>query len=177
MTDEACSTQRPVDQADADVGEPVLSLALVAVSLGYLMVILDTTIVNVALPTLRADLGASVSGLQWVIDGYLLTFAALLLSGGALADRLGARKVFQAGLGLFVVASVGCGLAPDTLVLVIARMIQGVGAAVAVPASLALIRAAYPQPQARARAIGVWRGVAGVAAASGPILGGSWSAP
>src|SRR6476661_9747703 len=120
----------------------------------------------------REDLGASVSGLQWVVDGYLLMFAALLLSGGVLADRIGARQVFQLGLGLFVLASVGCGLAPTTVVLVIARLVQGVGAALAVPASLALLRAAYPETAARARAIGMWGGIAGVAAAAGPILGG-----
>jgi MFS transporter, DHA2 family, methylenomycin A resistance protein len=149
-----------------------MSWALVAVCLGYFMVILDTTIVNVALPALRADLGASVSGLQWVVDSYLLMFAALLLSGGTLADRLGARRVFQLGLGVFVVASVCCGVSPSTVVLVIARAVQGVGAALAVPASLALLRAAFPDPAARARAIGVWGGIAGVAAAGGPILGG-----
>jgi DHA2 family methylenomycin A resistance protein-like MFS transporter len=136
------------------------------------LVILDTTIVNVALPALRAELGASVSGLQWVVDSYLLMFAALLLSGGALADRLGALRVFQLGLGVFVVASVGCGVAPSTVVLVIAWAVQGVGAALAVPASLALLRAAYPDPVARARATGLWGGIAGVAAAGGPILGG-----
>ncbi len=150
----------------------MLSLALLAVCLGYFMVILDTTIVNVALPALRQDLGASVSGLQWVVDGYLLMLAALLLSGGVLSDRAGARRVFQLGLGLFVLASVGCGLAPSTVVLVIARLVQGVGAALAVPASLALLRAAYPEPAARARAIGRWGGIAGIAAAAGPILGG-----
>jgi DHA2 family methylenomycin A resistance protein-like MFS transporter len=142
------------------------------VCLGYFMVILDTTIVNVALPALRADLGASVAGLQWVVDGYLLMLAALLLSGGVLADRLGARRVFQLGLGLFVLASVGCGLAPSTVMLVIARLLQGVGAALAVPASLALLRAAYPEAATRARAIGMWGGIAGIAAAAGPILGG-----
>ncbi len=146
--------------------------ALLAICLGYFMVILDTTVVNVALPALRADLGAGVGGLQWVVDGYLLMLAALLLSGGTLADRLGARRVFQIGLGLFVVASVGCGVAPNIAVLVATRVAQGVGAALSVPASLALLRAAYPDPGARARAIGVWGGVAGVAAAAGPILGG-----
>ncbi|MBV8993703.1 MAG: MFS transporter [Pseudonocardiales bacterium] len=150
----------------------VLSPALIAIGLGYFMVILDTTIVNVALPALRVDLRASVSGLQWVVDSYLLMLAALLLSGGALADRLGARQVFQLGLGVFVVASVGCGVAPTTVVLVITRVVQGVGAALAVPASLALLRAAYPDPGLRARAIGVWGGIAGIAAATGPILGG-----
>ncbi len=150
----------------------MLSLALAAICLGYFMVILDTTIVNVALPALRVDLGASVRGLQWVVDGYLLMLAALLLTGGVLADRLGARRVFQVGLGLFVAASVGCGVAPSTVVLVIARMAQGVGAALAVPASLALLRAAFPDAATRARAIGVWGGIAGVAAAAGPIVGG-----
>jgi MFS transporter, DHA2 family, methylenomycin A resistance protein len=150
----------------------VVSPALVAVCLGYFMVILDTTIVNVALPALRADLHAGLTGLQWVVDGYLLMLAALLLSGGALADRLGARRVFQQGLALFVLASVACGLAPNIATLVAARVAQGVGAAMAVPASLALLRAAFPDPAIRARAFGVWGGIAGVAAAAGPILGG-----
>jgi DHA2 family methylenomycin A resistance protein-like MFS transporter len=150
----------------------VVSAALVAICLAYFMVILDSTIVNVALPALRDDLGSTVSGLQWVVDGYLLVFAALLLTGGALADRLGARRVFQAGLGVFVVASLGCGLAPNIPVLVVARLVQGAGAALAVPASLALLRTAYPDATMRARAIGVWGGIAGLGAASGPILGG-----
>jgi MFS transporter, DHA2 family, methylenomycin A resistance protein len=150
----------------------ILSAALVAIALAYFMVILDSTIVNVALPDLKRDLGASVASLQWVVDGYLLTFGALLLSGGALADRLGPRRVFQAGVGMFVVASLAAGLAPTVELLVAARLVQGVGAAVAVPASLALIGVVFPEPARRARAIGVWGGVAGVAAASGPILGG-----
>jgi DHA2 family methylenomycin A resistance protein-like MFS transporter len=150
----------------------VVSAALVAICLAYFMVILDSTIVNVALPALRSDLGSSLSGLQWVVDGYLLVLAALLLTGGTLADRLGARRVFQVGLGGFVLASLGCGLAPNIPVLVGARLVQGIGAALAVPASLALLRAAYPDSTTRARAIGVWGGIAGGAAASGPILGG-----
>ncbi len=153
-------------------GGRLWSLALVAVCLGYFMVILDTTIVNVALPALRVGLYASVSGLQWVVDGYLLMLAALVLSGGVLADRVGARRIFQVGLGVFVVASAACGLAPDVVVLVVARLVQGVGAALSVPASLALLRAAFPDTATRARAVGVWGGVAGVAAAAGPILGG-----
>ncbi|HEY7143877.1 MAG TPA: MFS transporter [Streptosporangiaceae bacterium] len=168
-------------RAPADVPRPAIAaqppaapgpLALTAVCLGYFMVILDTTIVTVALPALRADLGASVAGLQWVVDGYLLTFAALQLSGGLLADRAGARAVFQAGLGLFALSSLGCALAPGIALLVAARLIQGVSAALSVPASLALLRVAYPGPAARARAIGVWGGVAGIGAAAGPVLGG-----
>ena len=150
----------------------VITPALVAMCLAYFMVILDNTIVNVALPALHHDLGASVTGLQWVVDGYLVMFAAGLLTGGALADRFGARLVFQVGLGVFVVASLGCGLAPNTTILVIARLVQGVGAALSVPASLALLRVAFPDPSARARAIGIWGGIAGLAAATGPILGG-----
>jgi MFS transporter, DHA2 family, methylenomycin A resistance protein len=150
----------------------VLSVSVLAVCLGYFMVILDTTIVNVALPALRVDLRASVAGLEWVVDSYLLMLASLLLTGGVLADRAGARRVFQAGLALFVLASAGCGLAPNVPVLVAARLLQGGGAALSVPSSLALLRAAFPDAADRARAIGVWGGIAGLAAASGPILGG-----
>ncbi|HKN99476.1 MAG TPA: DHA2 family efflux MFS transporter permease subunit [Pseudonocardiaceae bacterium] len=158
--------------AQRTIERTVLSPALVAVCLGYFMVILDSTVVNVALPALRVDLHADVSGLQWVVDSYLLVLAAGLLSAGALADRWGARRVFQVGLGVFVVASAGCGLAPALDVLLAARVVQGVGAALAVPASLALLRTAYTDSGARARAVGIWGGIAGLAAAAGPILGG-----
>ncbi|WP_051342037.1 MFS transporter [Pseudonocardia spinosispora] len=150
----------------------ILTLGLVAICLGYFLVILDSTIVNVALPTLRRDLGADLAALQWVVDGYLLTFAAGLLGGGALGDRIGGRRVFQLGLAVFVIASAACGLAPDAATLIAARTVQGVGAALAVPTSLALLRAAYPERTDRARAVGIWGGVAGLAAAAGPVLGG-----
>jgi MFS transporter, DHA2 family, methylenomycin A resistance protein len=145
---------------------------LLALSLGYFMVIVDATIVNVALPDLRADLSTTVSALQWVVDAYVLVFAALLLSGGALADRVGAGRALRGGLLLFVAASVACGLAPGVTALIAARAVQGVGAALLVPASLALLRASYADPSERARAIGIWGAVAGIGAASGPILGG-----
>ncbi|MEO3756289.1 MFS transporter [Streptomyces sp. B6B3] len=145
----------------------VASPTLVAVCLGYFLVILDSTVVNVALPAIRDELDAGVSGRRWVVDGYLVVLAAGLLSGGALADRFGARRVFQVGVAVFVAASMACGLAPDTAVLIATRAVQGVGAALAVPASLALLRAAYDDPRARARAVGVWGGIAGVAAAAG----------
>jgi DHA2 family methylenomycin A resistance protein-like MFS transporter len=145
---------------------------LLALCVGYFMVILDTTIVNVALPALHSDLHANVRTLQWVVDGYTLLFAALMLSGGALGDRLGARGVFQTGLAIFVLASIGCGIAPTAAVLIGARLVQGIGAALSVPASLSLLRSAYADPTARARAVGAWGGVAGVAAAAGPVLGG-----
>jgi DHA2 family methylenomycin A resistance protein-like MFS transporter len=150
------------------VGSP----ALVAICLGYFMVILDTTVVNAALPALRRDLGTGVSGLQWVVDGYTLLFASLLLSGGTLGDRFGARRMFQTGLSIFLLASAGCAAAPSTTVLILARVVQGIGAAVAVPTSLALLRAAYTDPSTRARAFGVWGGIAGLAAAPGPVIGG-----
>jgi MFS transporter, DHA2 family, methylenomycin A resistance protein len=147
-------------------------LPLLAVSLGYFMVILDATIVTVALPALGADLHAGVAGLQWVVDAYAVAFAGLLLLGGTLSDRFGSRGVFPLALAAFTLASAACGLAPSLGALVAARAAQGVGAALAVPSSLALLGAAYPDPVQRARAFGLWGGIAGVAAASGPVLGG-----
>ncbi len=136
------------------------------------MVILDATIVNVALPSIGRDLGGGVSGLQWVVDAYTVVFAGLLLPAGSLGDRLGARRVFDAGLALFTAASVACGLAPSVSVLIGARLLQGFGAALLVPSSLALLRGTYQEAGQRARAVGAWGAVAGVGAASGPILGG-----
>jgi MFS transporter, DHA2 family, methylenomycin A resistance protein len=147
-------------------------MPLIAICLGYFMVILDATVVNVALPALGHDLGGGVSGLQWVVDGYTLVFAGLLLSAGSLGDRLGGRHVFQAGLALFTLASAACAAAPSVPLLVLARLAQGLGAALLVPSSLALLRAAYDEPRERARAVGVWGAVAGIAAASGPVIGG-----
>ncbi len=149
------------------------ALPLVAICLGYFMVILDATAVNLSLPALGHDLGGGVNVLQWVVDGYTLTLATLLLSAGALGDRIGANQVFRLGLAVFVVASAACGLAPGAGTLVGARLVQGAGAAVLVPSSLSLLQAAHPEPAARARAVGVWGGVAGVAAASGPVVGGA----
>ncbi|PWS46625.1 MFS transporter, partial [Streptomyces sp. FT05W] len=130
---------------------------LVAAVLGFFVITLDATIVNVALPSIRDALGGGITGLQWVVDGYTLMFAALLLSAGALSDRIGARKAFAAGLAVFVVASLACALAPSLPVLVAARVAQGVGAAITMPTSMALVRHAYPDPGPRARAVGVWR--------------------
>jgi DHA2 family methylenomycin A resistance protein-like MFS transporter len=147
-------------------------MPLIAICLGYFMVILDATAVTVALPDLARDLGGGVSGLQWVVDGYTLVFAGMLLSAGSLGDRLGGRRVFQAGLLLFTLASAACAAAPSVTLLVVARLAQGLGAALLVPSSLALLRAAYHDPRERARAVGVWGAVAGIAAASGPVIGG-----
>jgi MFS transporter, DHA2 family, methylenomycin A resistance protein len=158
---------------------PASSLALVVICLGYFMVIVDTTVVNVALPAIGRDTHGGVSGLQWVVDAYTLAFAGLLLTGGALAERLGARRVFTAGLAVFAAASAACGLAPGLGLLIAARLVQGAGAALLVPASLVLLQAAYPTRASRARAFGAWGAIAGIGAASGPIVGGllvtAWS--
>ncbi len=148
------------------------ALPLLAVCLGYFMVILDVTVVTVALPVIGTGLHAGVTGLQWVVDGYTLVFAGLLLFCGGLGDRLGGKTVFLGGLGVFTLASAGCALAPAVTVLVLARLVQGLGAALMVPSSLALLRSAYPDRTARARAFGVWGTVAGLAAGTGPVLGG-----
>ncbi|MFG1791138.1 DHA2 family efflux MFS transporter permease subunit [Nocardia sp. NPDC049149] len=145
---------------------------LLAICLGYFLVILDVTVVAVAIPTIGDSLGAEVNALQWVVDGYTLTFAGLLLFAGGLGDRFGAKPVFVAGLAAFSVASAGCGLAVTPVVLIVARLAQGAAAALLVPASLSLLRAAYPDPAHRARAFGVWGMVAGLAAGLGPVLGG-----
>lgn len=145
---------------------------LLATSLSYVVVILDTTIVNIALARIAASLGADVSGLQWVVNAYTLTFASLLLTGGLLGDRLGARNVYLTGLLIFAAASALCGFAPDLTTLVVARVLQGVGAALLVPCSLTLISAAYTDSQQRAGAISVWAGCGGVAMAAGPLVGG-----
>jgi len=136
------------------------------------MITLDAVVVNVALPSIRAGLGGGITGLQWVVDGYTLMFAALLLSAGSVSDRFGARRVFGAGLAVFVAASAACGLAPAIGALVAAQFVQGAGAAVMMPSSMALIGQAYPDPVRRARAVAVWAMGGAVASSSGPLLGG-----
>lgn len=143
-----------------------------ATSLSYVIVILDTSIVNVALPSIAGELGAGLSGLQWVVNAYTLAFASLLLSGGALGDRLGATRLYLGGLAVFAGASVICGLAETLPVLVAARVCQGIGAALLVPSSLMLLNAAFGDARQRAGAIGVWAGCGGVAMAAGPLVGG-----
>jgi MFS transporter, DHA2 family, methylenomycin A resistance protein len=145
---------------------------LLAAVLGFFVITLDAVIVNVALPHIRADLGGGIGGLQWVVDAYTLMFAALLLSSGSLADRIGGRNAFAIGLGLFVLASAACGAAPTMTVLVLARFVQGSAAALMMPASLSLIGQVYPDPARRARAIGIWAMGGAAASVSGPVLGG-----
>src|SRR5262249_54737269 len=132
-------------------------------SFGFALVQLDVTIVNVALPAFAQALGASISALQWVVDAYALSFAALLLSAGFLGDRFGPRKVYRIGILLFATASLACGLAPDAATLIAARTLQGVGAAAMMPCSLALINHAVGHDHAlRARAIGWWTAVGAI---------------
>ncbi len=146
--------------------------ALVVASAGYFFVLLDVTIVNVALAKIGSDLGASRSELQWVVDGYALCLAAFMLGAGDLADRLGSRRLFLAGLALFGLASAACAAAPSAGVLVAARVAQGLGAAAILPTSLAVVNQLYSDPEERPRAIGLWAGVGSSALVLGPILGG-----
>ena len=146
--------------------------ALIAALLGFFVVMLDTTVVNVALARIGADLGAPVASLQWIVDAYALTFAALQLSAGAACDRMGARSIHLLGLVVFGLLSTACALAPAGGALIAFRALQGVGAAAIVPASLAMLSLIHDRPADRARAIGLWGGAGGVAAAVGPVAGG-----
>ncbi len=153
------------------MGEPAGRWVLAAAVLGSGIALLDSTVVNVALPAVGADLDAGFDGLQWTVNGYVLTLAAFLLLGGVLGDRYGRRRVFVVGVVWFGVASLLCGLAPSTGVLVAARLLQGVGGALLTPGSLALISASFVKED-RGRAIGAWSGLGGIAAAVGPLAGG-----
>lgn len=170
-----CSTPvfaAPAPAAHPRAGDRRARSALLASVVGFFVITLDAVVVNVTLPAIRADLGGGVAGLQWVVDGYTLMFAALLLTAGSLADRLGARRAFGAGMVVFALASVACGVAPTLGSLVAARFVQGASAAVLMPASMALIRQSYPEAKARGRAVGIWAMGGAVASSSGPLLGG-----
>jgi DHA2 family methylenomycin A resistance protein-like MFS transporter len=149
------------------------SLTLAAMSLGYGVVQLDVTIVNTALNSIGSSLGGGVAELQWVVSAYTIAFAAFILTAGALGDRVGAKRVFMAGFALFTAASVACGLAPDALTLIAARAVQGLGAAILVPNSLALLSHAYPDEKARGRAVGIWAAGASLTLTAGPLVGGT----
>jgi EmrB/QacA subfamily drug resistance transporter len=149
----------------------LLILAICCMSL--LIVSLDNTILNVALPSLRRDLHASVSGLQWTIDAYTLVLASLLMLSGSTADRIGRRRVFQTGLALFTTASVLCSIAPSLQWLIVFRMLQAIGGSMLNPVAMSIITNTFTEPRERARAIGVWGGVVGISMAAGPIIGGA----
>src|ERR687884_713509 len=144
---------------------------LAAVSVGLFVIMLDNTVVNVALPSMQRSLGLSLSELEWVVTGYALTFAAFMLTGGKLADLLGRRLIFMVGLAIFTGASLACGLAPSGGFLIGARVAQGLGGALMNRARLSIIPATFP-PRQRGTAIGIWAGVSAMALAIGPLVGG-----
>jgi EmrB/QacA subfamily drug resistance transporter len=145
---------------------------LVIVSLGLFMVVLDNLVVNVALATIHRDFGASVQSLEWIVNAYVLAYAVLLLTGSVLGDRFGRKRMFIAGIVLFTAASAGSALAPNTGMLIAARALQGVGAAIVTPLTLTLLADAFP-PERRGIALGVWSGISGTAVALGPLVGGA----
>src|SRR5262249_52152999 len=144
---------------------------LAAVSVGLFMIMLDNTVVNVALPSMRSSLHMTLSELEWVVAGYALTFAAFMLIGGKLAALLGRRLIFGVGLAVFTAASLACGLAPNGGFLIGARVVQGLGGALMNPATLSIITATFA-PRERGKAIGIWAGTSALALAIGPLFGG-----
>jgi len=146
---------------------------LVVMCSALFLALLDSTVITLALPTIGNDFGVGLTGLQWIIGGYILTYASLLLAGGALGDRYGRHRVFIAGMGVFVAGSLLCALSDTTTQLIAGRAVQGIGAAAITPQTLAILAQTFPEPAERARAFGVWSGVSGLALVLGPLLGGN----
>ena len=165
-------TDRPALATQPDGSAVAGRWVLAATILGSSMAFIDGTVVNVALPTIQSEFAATQAGVQWVVQAYALFLAALILVGGALGDRFGRRRVFALGVAVFALASVGCGLAPTIDVLNLARALQGVGGALLVPGSLAIITATFPDDEQRGRAIGTWSAFTAITTAVGPVLGG-----
>ncbi|MER5429008.1 MFS transporter [Streptomyces sp. NPDC002588] len=147
-------------------------LTLLAACLGFVVVILDVSVVNVATKALAAEFGGSLSGLEWVINGYTLTFAAFVLTAGAMGDRYDPKQIFMLGFALFAVTSLACGAAPSLVTLIAARVVQGLGAAMIVPSSLSIVNTNFPDPAERTRAVSLWAAAGGLALALGPVVGG-----
>jgi EmrB/QacA subfamily drug resistance transporter len=151
---------------------PRRTWTLVLVSIGLFMVVLDNLVVNVALPSIHRDFGASIQALEWTVSAYVLAYAVFLLTGAALGDRFGRKRMFIGGIALFTVASAGAALAPSVGALIAARAVQGLGAAISTPLTLTLLAEAFP-PNRRGLALGIWSGISGVAVALGPLVGGA----
>jgi MFS transporter, DHA2 family, methylenomycin A resistance protein len=162
------------EAAAGGAGSPRASMvALIAICLGFFVIQLDVTIVNVALPAIQRDIGGTMAGLQWVIDGYTIALASVMLTAGSMADRRGARRVYLIGLAGFAAGSAACALAPGLGLLIAARAVQGLGASALLPCSLALIVHRFPGRRERARALSVWGAMGSLGVALGPVLGGA----
>lgn len=174
MTSSCTASTAPAAQAPPFVTAPPHAgmWPLITLAVGFIMAMLDVTVVNVGLSSIEQNLAAPLTTLVWIIDGYTLTFAAALLVGGALADRYGARNIYLLGLAVFVLASLLCGAAPSGGMLVAARLLQGLGAALFMPSSLSLMSHVYRDDKVRARMLGIWSAAVGGAAAVGPLVGG-----
>ena len=173
VQNEARDAHPRADVADRNRSRLTKPLTLAAMSLGYGVVQLDVTIVNTALNSIGGSLGGGVSELQWVVSTYTIAFASLILTAGALGDRLGAKNIFMAGFAIFTAASLACALAPSSGILIASRAVQGTGAAILVPNSLALLNHAYPSETERGRAVGMWAAGASLALTAGPLVGGA----
>jgi DHA2 family methylenomycin A resistance protein-like MFS transporter len=165
-------SSKTTEAPPAVLGKAASGLRITGLAAGFVMSIVDTTVINVAGPEVQRQLDLSLAGLTWVVDGYTLTFASLLLLAGSLANRFGAKTVFLTGVTVFVLASVLCGAAPNGTALIIGRLIQGAGAALSIPSSLGLLAHTFPDPKQRAKTVGIWSSISAGSAAVGPLLGG-----